>query len=625
MAKVKKQKDMENPSWREAFSLNLRGVRLLCSRYPGMMASTLIQSTWSALNPYLEIWLSAQLVSEIAGNRDPARIKMWIWLVLISAAAVFLISSLLIRWKNAVTAGQYFKVQRIFDEKMMRLDFPAMDNADTHELLARIEQHQNSGGWGLYHVINNFEVIYRSALSILGGITLTITLFTSHVTDTSMAFLNNPLFLVAVIAVMLGTIYLSPALATRGGNYFSRHANDHLLGNRLWNFYRNLGDRERAEDVRIYRQDRIGKTYYYDKTDTFSSKGIFAKFARGPMGFFYATSEIVSVVFTGFVYLFVCLKAWAGAFGVGAVTQYIGAITRVSGHLSSIIRTCGNARNNAAFLRLAFRFLDLPDVMQTGNLPAPEAEQSIELKDVSFRYPGSDTYALKHVSMVIRPGERLAVVGQNGSGKTTLIKLLCRLYDPTEGEILLNGKNIREYDYTAYLSIFSVVFQDFQMFALPIGQNVAGKAAYDRTRAEECLRQAGFGDRLSELEAGCDTYISKELNKKGVDISGGEAQKIALARALYRDTPFIILDEPTAALDPIAEAEVYERFDALVQSKTAVYISHRLSSCRFCDDIAVFHQGELVQRGGHEELLAQKDGKYRELWNAQAQYYSDPA
>ena len=213
------------------------------------------------------------------------------------------------------------------------------------------------------------------------------------------------------------------------------------------------------------------------------------------------------------------------------------------------------------------------------------------------------------------------MVGKNGSGKTTFIKLLCRLYDPTEGEILLNGINIKKYDYEEYKTIFSVVFQDFKLFSFSLGENVAASVAYEEEKVISCLEKAGFGERLKNLEKGVHTYLYRNFDEDGIEISGGEVQKAALARALYKDAPFIILDEPTAALDPVAEFEIYSRFNEIVGEKTAVYISHRLSSCRFCNDIAVFDEGRLVQRGSHEELVADKDGKYYELWQAQAQYY----
>ena len=201
--------------------------------------------------------------------------------------------------------------------------------------------------------------------------------------------------------------------------------------------------------------------------------------------------------------------------------------------------------------------------------------------------------------------------------------MLCRLYDPTEGEILLNGIDIRKYRYKDYMDIFSVVFQDFRLLALPLGENVAGAAEYDRELAKQCLRGAGFGERLDAMSKGLDTVLYKELDKDGVEVSGGEAQKIAIARALYKDAPFIVLDEPTAALDPIAEADIYAKFDAIAGDKTAIYISHRLSSCKFCDEIAVFDHGAIVQTGSHDSLVADEEGLYHCLWQAQAQYYTN--
>ena len=246
----------------------------------------------------------------------------------------------------------------------------------------------------------------------------------------------------------------------------------------------------------------------------------------------------------------------------------------------------------------------------------------VEFKNVSFKYPGSDNWALKNVSMKFQIGKRLAIVGENGSGKTTFIKLLCRLYDPQEGEILLNGIDIRKYRYDDYMGIFSIVFQDFQLISQSLGSNVAGSVDYDPQRVKQALADAGFGPRLESLPKGLDTQLYKDYGEDGIEVSGGEAQKIAIARALYKDAPFIILDEPTAALDPMAEAEIYAKFNEISGDKTAIYISHRLSSCKFCDEILVFDRGSILQQGTHEALLEQSSGKYAQLWNAQAQYYT---
>ena len=626
----KKLKDGEKKllPYREAFRFNRKAFLLLYKRYPQMFTSSIICVIWNALTPYVGIYLSARIIDEIAGNRDPETLKRLVLYTLFSAALISLVTALLSKWRNNQESGMYFKVQQVFTQKLMEMDFVNIDDAKTHEMLSTINQNQNGGGWGLYRVTWSMNNLISGVFSILGGAALTVTLFTRSVPADAgkLTVLNNPLFVLAIFAVMLGVTYIGSALSNKAGSYYARRADAHNLGNRLFGFYGWLGyQQELAPDMRIYRQDIICDRYNSDKTSTFGSKGVFAKYARGPIGLYNAASAAMAWFLIGAVFVFVCLKALAGAFGVGAVTMYSTAVLNLNNGIAALIGTAGDMRNNASFLKLIFDFLEMPNTMQQGFRPVEKRDYrdyEIEFRDVSFKYPGSEEYALKNVSTKFGAGERLAVVGQNGSGKTTFIKLLCRLYDPTEGMILLNGTDIKEFDYLEYMAIFSVVFQDFKLFAFTLGQNVGTKVTYDSELAEGVLRKAGFGDRLDTMDDGLETYLYKDFSKKGVDISGGEAQKIALARTLYKDAPFIVLDEPTAALDPIAESEVYSNFNDIVGEKTAIYISHRLSSCRFCNDILVFHEGELVQRGSHEQLSSDREGKYFELWNAQAQYYS---
>lgn len=615
-------------SYREAFRFNRKAFLLLYKRYPQMFTSSIICVIWDALTPYVGIYLSARIIDEIAGSRDPETLKRLVLYTLFSAALISLVTALLSKWRNNQESGMYFKVQQVFTQKLMEMDFVNIDDAKTHEMLSTINQNQNGGGWGLYRVTGNMNNLISAVFSLLGGAALTVTLFTRLVPEDAgkLTVLNNPLFVLVIIAVMLAVTYIGSALSNKAGSYYARRADAHNLGNRLFGFYGWLGyQQELAPDMRIYRQDIICDRYNSDKTSTFGSKGIFARYARGPIGLYNAASAAIAWVLVGAVTVFVCLKALAGAFGVGSVTMYSTAVLSINSGIATFFGTAGDMRNNASFLKLIFDFLEMPNTMQQGFRPVDKRDHrnyEIEFRNVSFKYPGSEEYALKHVSMKFGAGERLAVVGQNGSGKTTFIKLLCRLYDPTEGMILLNGTDIREFDYLEYMAIFSVVFQDFRLFAFSLGQNVGTKVAYDSELAGNVLRKAGFGERLDTLEDGLETYLYKDFSKKGVEISGGEAQKIALARTLYKDAPLIVLDEPTAALDPIAESEVYSNFNDIVGDKTAIYISHRLSSCRFCNDILVFHEGELVQRGSHEELCKETDGKYYELWNSQAQYYN---
>lgn len=608
--------------------LNNRALKLFYKRYPQMILSRLISVVWNSLTPYVSIYLSALVIDELAGSRTVERLQLLVIITLASAAVIALGTALLKKWTEAQSAGMWFKVENILSEKMLDMDYVSLDETHTAELLSTIRQNMNGGGWGLYRVVVAYEELCSSILTILGGISLTVSLFVSRVPDGAGALsaLNNPLVVLAVITVMLAVTFIAPVLNNKSGSYYAKHADSHNLGNRLFSFFGWLGYySELAPDVRIYRQDRICNRHNHNKDDTFCSNGLFARLAGGPMGLFAAAGSAVSVIFTGVVYAFVCLKALAGAFGLGSVTQYVASITKVSGGMSSFVSTLGDMRNNAPFLELTFEFLDIPNNMYQGSLTVEkrnDRKYEVEFRNVSFKYPGSENYALRNVNMKFEIGKRLAVVGMNGSGKTTFIKLLCRLYDPTEGEILLNGIDIRKYNYAEYMNIFSVVFQDFKLFSLTLGENVASGSNIDREKVIDCLNKAGFGGRLAEMPNGIDTYLYTDYEKDGVNVSGGEAQKIAIARALYKDSPFIILDEPTAALDPIAEAEIYGKFDEIAGDKTAIYISHRLSSCKFCDEIAVFHEGAVIQQGTHASLVADESGKYYELWHAQAQYYT---
>ncbi len=622
---MKREKRM---SWSKIFKLNNRVFRLFYKRYPQMLLSQLVNVVWTALTPYVGIFLSALIINELAGNRNRERLQLLVLITLVAAAGISLISALLSRWMETQNAGKELKAENILAEKMLDMDYASLDDSHTAELLSTIRQNMYGGGWGLFRGLASYEVLCSSVLTILGGISLTVSLFISRVPERgdSLTVLNEPWVVIGVIVVMVAVTFIAPTLSNKAGSYYAKNADSHTLANRLFSFFGWLGCyRELAPDVRIYRQDKMCDRYNRNKEGTFGSNGVFAHVARGPIGLYAAAGNAVSVLFTGVVYAFVCLKALAGAFGLGAVTQYVASIMKVSNGMSSLVAAFGDMRNNAAFLELTYEFLDIPNNMYQGSLTVEkrrDRKYQVEFRNVSFKYPGSESYVLRNVNMKFEIGRRLAVVGMNGSGKTTFIKLLCRLYDPTEGEILLNGIDIRKYNYREYMDIFSVVFQDFQLFGLKLGENVASGVNYDRELVVDCLEKAGFSDRLAGMKNGTETYLYKDYDKDGVDLSGGEAQKIAIARALYKNAPFIILDEPTAALDPVAEAEIYSKFDQIAGDKTAIYISHRLSSCKFCDEIAVFHEGAVIQQGTHAELVADVTGKYYELWHAQAQYYA---
>lgn len=619
-------KNKDTISLKQALHINNRAVKMIYKKYPSMIISTIL-SIWEALTPYVGVYLSAKIIEELSNLHDINKIKWLVLITLFVELLIGLISVILNKINDVKTASVYFKYERFYIEKLFSMDFITLDDIETHKLLTTIKENQNGGGWGLYRVLYTYNTLIKSIFTLLGGITLTVSFFITKVPSTSKEFLfmNNPLFLIGIIVLMFVVTLLAPFFSYKAEAYYAKTSNLHNFANRLFGFFGWLGfDKKISTDIRMYRQDKICDKHNRDKESTFCSKGPFAKLAKGPIGFYESLSSAVSALFIGIVYLFVCLKSYAGAFGVGMVTQYIASITKVSTGLKSFVSSISLMKTNASFLKLVFDFLDIPNTMYQGSLTIEkrlDRDYEIEFKNVSFKYQTSSDYVLKNINMKFKIGSKIAIVGMNGSGKTTFIKLLCRLYDPTEGEILLNGINIKKYNYLDYLMIFSIVFQDFQLLSFKLGENVASNINYNKDIVTNCLNKVGFLEKLDNLNNGLDTYLYKNIDESGVNLSLGEAQKVAIARALYKDSPFIILDEPTASLDPIAEAEIYSKFNEIVEDKTAIYISHRLSSCVFCDEVVVFDSGKIVQHDTHTNLLNDKNGKYAELWNAQAQYY----
>ncbi len=614
----------EKITMKQGLQYALREWKIFWHLSPRFFYATFACAALTALSPYATVWLSAQLVGELAGNRDPNRLFPLVLWILGTTAVLSLCRSAAYRWKEVETDDMWRRHNKTYMDKQMSLDYVDEDSQRVYDMYSQIMQNANLSGAGGTVCILQVEQVVTALFQIVGGVVLSWGLFASDVPDGKLAFLSHPLFVGVFFAVMVGAACLSPVFAGQAANYMPLVQESGKLGNRMFRVQLDLPeDPKNAPDLRIYNQYQnvVGR----QMMNVYGRDSTFFKLRRGAMGLLRAASSSVSALLMGLVYLFVCLKAWGGAFGLGEAAQYLGAATNLFQGVVTLVNMLADFEINGVYMKNIFDYLDIPNKMYQGSLTTEkrsDRQYTVEFRDVSFRYPESEQYALRHVNMKFKVGERLAVVGMNGSGKTTFIKLLCRLYDPTEGVILLNGIDIRKYRYDEYMDIFSVVFQDFQLLAQPLGQNVAAQQDYDAARVTDCLEKAGFGERLAKMPQGLETYLYKELDENGVEVSGGEAQKIAIARALYKDAPFIILDEPTAALDPVAEAEIYSKFNEIAGDKTAIYISHRLSSCKFCDEIAVFDNGAVIQQGTHDALLADETGKYYELWTAQAQYYT---
>lgn len=339
--------------------------------------------------------------------------------------------------------------------------------------------------------------------------------------------------------------------------------------------------------------------------------------------------HLVNAVQTIIMYGYSAYMAILGKITVGSFSMYLGAITSFVSSFTGFVSKLVNLKYWGYYVDDYKRFLEMSKSESTACCDNSITENdlaggAIKFENVSFKYPGTENYVLKDVSLRIEQGEKLSIVGYNGAGKTTFIKLICRLYAPTEGRITLGGIDIQTIDYKLYRKILGVVFQDFQLFAFSVKENILLDMELDEDRLNWAVEKSGISEKINGLENGIETSISKEFDENGIEFSGGEGQKLASARAYYRNAPVVILDEPTAALDPIAEGKLYERFNSIMENKTAIYISHRLASVKFCDRVAVFEGGRVTEYGTHDELMAQ-NGTYFNMFTTQAKYYKEDA
>ena len=597
---------------------NMRALKLLHSFCPSYFPLMILNSFFGRISPYFNLYLSAEIVNEIVGSRNKDTLITLVLITVIGNFVIAIIGGILGRAFGHKETILSQREATYYNQKTLSLDYDNLENTEVRQLRRKITESSKINFHGkqllLMSVGRLVNITISAILALILGIEMFVLMFAS-------GFSWLIILLACLIVVLVAfNVWYSFREKDKMGAVYRNVSQTMIDENRIdeaMDCY-NMG-----KDVRLYRQDKLImkiKNYAFDlHKKAFRTMETKRYKINMPLTF-------TGILLQAIIYVFVCVYALLGTFGIGSIVKYVGFVETITGCITSYFAVFADIKYNTPFVEDYLVYFDIPQKMYQGSLTVEKRDDNeyyVEFKDVSFKYPGSETYALRHVNMKFKVGEKLAVVGMNGSGKTTFIKLMCRLYDPTEGEILLNGVNIKKYDYDEYLAMFSVVFQDFKLFSFSLGENVASGADYNVDKVMGSLHQSGFGERLATMPEGIKTTLYKDFDENGVEVSGGEAQKIALARALYKDSPFIILDEPTAALDPIAEYEIYSKFNEIVGDKTAIYISHRLSSCRFCDKIAVFDNGQIVQRGSHDELVSDESGKYYELWHAQAQYYTE--
>ena len=574
-----------------------------------------------AVMPFVNVWFTSKIIDLLDTGAEMNELFLYIGLAVGINLILFFVNYFLSDMYYMYRSLMYNKELQNISVKLFKMEYQRLESGDFKELVHKHSEAQDR----VFSSFVQFSWMLRDFLS--GLITLVISvviifpLLKIGFKTTGNTFFEKPVFLLTIfgaIAVMTGIILV---IALKMNKMWFRASDEYSRLDRIFYYFLNMfSDYNTGKEIRLYKEQKLIEHNATDKLLT-NGERVLKKASINSA----KSSSFIAVLgaVVGFgIYLFIGVKGLYGLFGIGSLVLYCGAFMQIINGIMKMAATFGKTEEMVPLVNYYFDIMNTKDDMTYGSKVLDLTDKfEIEFKNVSFKYPGAENDSLKNVNLTIHNGEHLAVVGRNGSGKTTFIKLMCRFYDVTEGEILINGENIKEYTAQSLMSLYSVVFQDFKIFSTTLAQNISAGSDYNSEKLFDALDKSNIKERVQKMENEENTYLYKDLDKAGVEISGGEAQKLALARALYKDSPIVILDEPTAALDPVAENEIYNRFNSFVNHKTAIYISHRLSSCIFCSRIAVFDKAQLVQNGTHEELLENKEGKYYELWNAQAQYY----
>ena len=390
-----------------------------------------------------------------------------------------------------------------------------------------------------------------------------------------------------------------------------------------WYMNMALGRFDYAKDIRMFGL----KKWLIDKFTELNKERYAVQCKNNRLWFWVGNfNSVLWVISQAAIYYYLVRGVFSHTITIGNFTLYLASTATffecITSLLNTVIQILARSRE-VDDLRSFLEHEYTNENDSSKKIPVPAFDSyEFEFKNVSFKYPRSDRYALQNLNITVKKGERLAVVGLNGAGKSTFIKLLLRLYEPTEGTILLNGVDVQNYELNSYFSIFAPVFQEVNLFAFSLAENVSMQAKEDinREKVQECVKLSDLEDKTDTLKNGIDTQLLKIIYDDGTDLSGGQKQKLALARALYKNAPVVVLDEPTAALDAIAESKLYNHFDSLIGNKTSIYISHRLSSTQFCNSVAMFKDGQMVEYGTHKSLM-KLNGEYAKMFKVQSQYY----
>ncbi len=598
-------------------------IKLAWSVSPSYLTLLFANSICNAAKTILNIILPMYLVNELMGGQEVKNLLLFAGLVVLNNVGMTLVSNTFDRFIKVKESQTSKGMLKLLSEKIMNLEYSYLENPTYLDLKERaVFAIQNQGA--IANMINAISETVSMGLTLAGLLAI-------------LATLGPVLIIVLVIGIVLMLLIYS------GVSKCQMEIMQEIIPiNRRFGYYLNLSeDKGVQKDVRLYNMekmisDRIVQ-FSNENCDMFDRILIRSGAANGQMA---AVGEGVAA----FSYAYVGIRTISTVFGpkltIGALTMYVSAAINFSSMVTKFGESVVMLIQFLGYLDPYMEFMALSEeTKQTGKEAFTGEVETIEFKNVTFTYPNAQKPVLQNISFSIHKGEKISIVGLNGAGKSTLIKLICRMYQADSGEILVNGRNIYDYEYLSYMNTISAVFQDYRLFNFSIAENIAcetmnkNEAALSEnlvgtmTQTDSCRKierlidEVGLREKIDELPKGIESRFGKDYDQEGIEMSGGQGQKIAIARALYKKASMVILDEPASALDPIAEAEIYEKFNSLVEDKTAIYISHRMSSSVFCDKILIIDGGTVADFDTHENLMKKTESLYYKLFRSQAENY----
>lgn len=579
--------------------------------------TSVLKGVFEGINPMIAVLFSQYVLNALSARQSVEEILKIVFISLTLSFIFLVLGGMIDFFHKYSGAFRVKKIELLRNNKMIDVDYSHVEDPEVVALRRQVSVYGFSTAYSFENLTSSVYMISKSVTSILISLWILLPVFRMK-TGSS---LDSLVWIFVFIAYVFISFLIPYLFEKKQEGKMLKAEEDGYKDNLFINYLVNLlNDPEVGKEIRIYKQ----QNYFINKIKE-SIKGgskvvqIWVdKEMKSAL-----ISKLITQIGSFALTIFVILKIVYGDLGAGYVVSSVAALNSLLVSLPLIFIIISTLLANPTAIDAHYRYMDLKNQSESGSLPIEKRldnDFELEVKDLNFTFPNSDYPVLEDISIKFENGKSYAIVGENGSGKTTFIKLLTRLYSPTSGEISLNEIDISKYEAEEYYSLFNVVFQDFSLFSFTLGETIATNKNYDHPRVESIIDEIGLKARYEKMPYGLDSIISKTYDPDGIGLSGGEKQKLAIARAIYKDGPIYILDEPTSALDPVSEYEVYEQFNRITEDKTSIFISHRLSSCRFCDEILVFDKGKIVQKGRHDDLVS-LDGKYSELWHAQAQYY----